>query len=120
GPRSPAGGSQPRAGFRTGGAGKRDRRSAQWQLDGSGRGQRYSAARRLFVARNRPDRLAVDRLVQPLQVAGGRLSDLSGRAGTACQARGRDGSRSEEHTSELQSRENLVCRLLLEKKNKHK
>src|SRR5690606_41274142 len=28
--------------------------------------------------------------------------------------------RSEEHTSELQSRENLVCRLLLEKKNKKK
>src|SRR5690606_41830491 len=28
------------------------------------------------------------------------------------------GRRSEEHTSELQSRENLVCRLLLEKKNK--
>src|SRR5688572_32521797 len=34
------------------------------------------------------------------------------------------GSRSEEHTSELQSQSNLVCRLLLEKKkntnNKHK
>src|SRR5690606_40228065 len=30
----------------------------------------------------------------------------------------RAGERSEEHTSELQSRENLVCRLLLEKKNK--
>src|SRR5690606_41268761 len=29
-----------------------------------------------------------------------------------------DGLRSEEHTSELQSRENLVCRLLLEKKKK--
>src|SRR5690606_40040180 len=28
-------------------------------------------------------------------------------------------TRSEEHTSELQSRENLVCRLLLEKKNKN-
>src|SRR5690606_40743450 len=28
-------------------------------------------------------------------------------------------ARSEEHTSELQSRENLVCRLLLEKKKKH-
>src|SRR5690606_40873971 len=28
--------------------------------------------------------------------------------------------RSEEHTSELQSRENLVCRLLLEKKNKQR
>src|SRR6266511_5047162 len=30
------------------------------------------------------------------------------------------GERSEEHTSELQSRENLVCRLLLEKKKKEK
>src|SRR3712207_8273457 len=30
------------------------------------------------------------------------------------------GRRSEEHTSELQSRQYLVCRLLLEKKNKHK
>src|SRR5690606_41765923 len=29
-------------------------------------------------------------------------------------------ARSEEHTSELQSRENLVCRLLLEKKKKNK
>src|SRR5216683_6052193 len=29
------------------------------------------------------------------------------------------GSRSEEHTSELQSRSDLVCRLLLEKKKKH-
>src|SRR5688572_31234788 len=31
---------------------------------------------------------------------------------------GGDVSRSEEHTSELQSQSNLVCRLLLEKKNK--
>src|SRR2546430_12823568 len=31
---------------------------------------------------------------------------------------GRDMSRSEEHTSELQSQSNLVCRLLLEKKKK--
>src|SRR3984893_19557248 len=30
----------------------------------------------------------------------------------------RRGSRSEEHTSELQSRGHLVCRLLLEKKNR--
>src|SRR2546430_4392481 len=29
-------------------------------------------------------------------------------------------NRSEEHTSELQSQSNLVCRLLLEKKNVHK
>src|SRR2546430_12002894 len=34
----------------------------------------------------------------------------------ACRA----SARSEEHTSELQSQSNLVCRLLLEKKNKHK
>src|SRR2546430_9167085 len=38
--------------------------------------------------------------------------------------RGETGGRSEEHTSELQSQSNLVCRLLLEKKkkknNKHK
>src|SRR2546426_8397311 len=33
-------------------------------------------------------------------------------------ARGRRASRSEEHTSELQSPCNLVCRLLLEKKKK--
>src|SRR5688572_31036207 len=31
-----------------------------------------------------------------------------------------DGIRSEEHTSELQSQSNLVCRLLLEKKKKKK
>src|SRR2546427_9521507 len=30
-----------------------------------------------------------------------------------------EASRSEEHTSELQSQSNLVCRLLLEKKKKH-
>src|SRR2546430_12948190 len=36
---------------------------------------------------------------------------ISTRAGTAT-------PRSEEHTSELQSQSNLVCRLLLEKKNK--
>src|SRR3712207_2769496 len=33
---------------------------------------------------------------------------------------GEGGLRSEEHTSELQSRQYLVCRLLLEKKNKYK
>src|SRR5436309_15295924 len=35
-------------------------------------------------------------------------------------AAGAGTTRSEEHTSELQSRENLVCRLLLEKKKKKK
>src|ERR1041385_9454121 len=35
------------------------------------------------------------------------------------QAAGEDLTRSEEHTSELQSRLHLVCRLLLAKKNRH-
>src|SRR5256885_12118783 len=41
---------------------------------------------------------------------------LPGLAGAAAQGRGRQLHRSEEHTSELQSPCNLVCRLLLEKK----
>src|SRR5688572_33117142 len=43
-------------------------------------------------------------------------------ASTALESRcaGRGISRSEEHTSELQSQSNLVCRLLLEKKKKKK
>src|SRR4051812_49930471 len=41
------------------------------------------------------------------------------RAQEPRQARGHD-ARSEEHTSELQSHVNLVCRLLLEKKKKNK
>src|SRR5258708_23745448 len=38
------------------------------------------------------------------------------RPGSAGRARGCSASRSEEHTSELQSPDHLVCRLLLEKK----
>src|SRR5207302_4715764 len=41
-----------------------------------------------------------------------RLHTINARTGLQNQ------NRSEEHTSELQSRENLVCRLLLEKKKK--
>src|SRR5688572_31233643 len=49
-----------------------------------------------------------------------RLMPLINRAGPAKEIlvkRGVIRSRSEEHTSELQSQSNLVCRLLLEKKN---
>src|SRR5215813_14127952 len=46
-------------------------------------------------------------------------SDFSrGKGGRLPGAGGRAYSRSEEHTSELQSRPHLVCRLLLEKKKK--
>src|SRR5438445_6796286 len=53
------------------------------------------------------------------------LHDLEGQPGLLYLLAGRRlpdrlyrGNRSEEHTSELQSRQYLVCRLLLEKKNK--
>src|SRR5438270_10900022 len=62
---------------------------------------------------------------------GGRRAAAGGRAGRAdapaavprrvrTEATGPAGARSEEHTSELQSQSNLVCRLLLEKKKKKK
>src|SRR3712207_6908258 len=46
-------------------------------------------------------------------------SRMSGWAATATASRRFAGPRSEEHTSELQSRQYLVCRLLLEKKKQH-
>src|SRR5690606_40525836 len=47
------------------------------------------------------------------------LPDSGRGSGQYRSARGLS-SRSEEHTSELQSREKIVCRLLLEKKNDYK
>src|SRR5688572_33450014 len=55
--------------------------------------------------------------------AGGLAEDAAGRgllAGIAGDSSLRGLARSEEHTSELQSQSNLVCRLLLEKKKKKK
>src|SRR5690606_40232099 len=49
--------------------------------------------------------------VTGFQIAGPKARDLLARV-----TRADVSARSEEHTSELQSRENLVCRLLLEKK----
>src|SRR5258707_10140643 len=51
-----------------------------------------------------------DRSRAPLRLLGAAL---------AAPSSARQGSRSEEHTSELQSRQYLVCRLLLEKKKNH-
>src|SRR5688572_31937244 len=55
---------------------------------------------------------------------GSETSSASARACSGCPARSRasalNARRSEEHTSELQSQSNLVCRLLLEKKKKKK
>src|SRR5690606_41922664 len=46
----------------------------------------------------------------------GTVLRIEGVGERVCHDRGGAIKRSEEHTSELQSRENLVCRLLLEKK----
>src|SRR5690606_42151701 len=70
--------------------------------------------------RNRPQRMELtrkrtvplirrERSARPPQPRGGGPESGAGREW--------ERTRSEEHRSELQSRENLVCRLLLEKKN---
>src|SRR5690349_25157296 len=61
------------------------------------------------------------RIVQRFVERGARHFVLVGRCGAAAPAAQefvRSLKRSEEHTSELQSRRDLVCRLLLEKKKK--
>src|SRR5688572_32605812 len=67
----------------------------------------------LFRSRRRGDGAAEDHV--PAHGADprghGRLQHVAGDAGVLA-----DQDRSEEHTSELQSQSNLVCRLLLEKK----
>src|SRR5690625_5537635 len=58
-------------------------------------------------------------LVVELSIEGGLEADLKWERAAGKRWRGADSdkSRSEEHTSELQSRGHRVCRLLLEKKN---
>src|SRR5437868_13311485 len=60
-------------------------------------------------------RLRLDRLIQKIEV----FERFHDRSETERKLRAfyAEGRRSEEHTSELQSRFDLVCRLLLEKKN---
>src|SRR3712207_8350382 len=49
----------------------------------------------------------------------GTPDDAPSRIANGVQSRDAERARSEEHTSELQSRQYLVCRLLLEKKKTH-
>src|SRR2546427_3276413 len=58
----------------------------------------------------------------PVPMAGGRAREATARrvaVSTTYIDNEPDTARSEEHTSELQSQSNLVCRLLLEKKKKN-
>src|SRR5258708_22102638 len=60
-----------------------------------------------------------DRAVQPHPASGSpclRIAPSSGPPALPCPSPSWPSSRSEEHTSELQSPDHLVCRLLLEKK----
>src|SRR3712207_8590606 len=73
--------------------------------------------RRLHDAAGRSgSRLPSLRVAVPLHPA---VSDASSELPRERVASFNRGPRSEEHTSELQSRQYLVCRLLLEKKKKH-
>src|SRR5205809_6176605 len=65
-----------------------------------------------FGALGRTLRAASDPLIRPIEAR------LVRAGGNPVHAARFDGTRSEEHTSELQSRLHLVCRLLLEKKKK--
>src|SRR2546427_7490931 len=78
----------------------------------------------LFRSEHQPDRTAdlpgIDVLLhEPVDArqARGRKARL-GLCGQARRCDAHQRERSEEHTSELQSQSNLVCRLLLEKKKK--
>src|SRR2546422_4102918 len=64
-------------------------------------------------------RSLVPRVAETLSLAGVQLEELGGIA-VSVGPGSFTGLRSEEHTSELQSRLHLVCRLLLEKKKKKK
>src|SRR5262249_61335422 len=77
----------------------------------------------IFQGHARGDHLLVF-LVEAPAVLGGEPGQLGGGAADQvfrlCAVSGQRGRRSEEHTSELQSLTNLVCRLLLEKKKKER
>src|SRR5260370_3403206 len=63
----------------------------------------------------RSDRASPDDLTKAIEITNTVSSD-SKIEGEKARAQAIQGARSEEHTSELQSHLNLVCRLLLEKK----
>src|SRR5688572_32164523 len=67
----------------------------------------------LFRSRRRQGHLP-EQLVRPGSSQGGRAGAGRSRCGRAVRGALRRHRRSEEHTSELQSQSNLVCRLLLE------
>src|SRR5688572_32240119 len=75
----------------------------------------FRSRKRDGVARHADQHAGLERLGEDL------VGALAGLAGARLELdRRHQAARSEEHTSELQSQSNLVCRLLLEKKKKNK
>src|SRR5688572_5908056 len=109
-----------------------DRAGIQWRTLNASKGPavratRAQADRALYKAAIRaqvdaqPNLAVFQQAVDDIAIEGGRVVGAITQSGLrfdapAVEAQAR---RSEEHTSELQSQSNLVCRLLLEKKNKN-
>src|SRR3712207_7496298 len=68
------------------------------------------------IGRDGGEPVAVRCMVRRRWKAGPTETDRGKPVGDKAGSQGRGAARSEEHTSELQSRQYLVCRLLLEKK----
>src|SRR5207244_9134427 len=64
-------------------------------------------------------RQELERLLEKVQKRSERIADLEKELADAQKKIAEQEKRSEEHTSELQSPDHLVCRLLLEKKKKN-
>src|SRR3712207_7711198 len=73
-------------------------------------------SRRVLHAVLRPERLLAMGRHHPRERRGARVAAGEGMMARGVPVLGGGADRSEEHTSELQSRQYLVCRLLLEKK----
>src|SRR5256885_7783194 len=78
-----------------------------------------SAARRFCTERRSRDSMGSRKLDDEVGVTRCRAAPAQNRCPQCAASRASLPDRSEEHTSELQSPCNLVCRLLLEKKKKH-
>src|SRR3712207_8590171 len=86
-----------------------------FRSEGAGRGLARLLTRNGIDGRDRPADAGLRGGPATRQPA----ADAAGRRARRADRRAAGPGRSEEHTSELQSRQYLVCRLLLEKKNKY-
>src|SRR5699024_12306141 len=102
---------------RPGAAGGQLRGGADGRLPSGGRGARAAGP---GGAEGRTGHVRRRGLRGAAAAAAHDTADGPARVGADVRTRPRAGPRSEEHTSELQSRFDLVCRLLLEKKKKKK